>query len=599
MLSDLKSILSLLTTRERWKLALLFVLMLIAALLEAVGVGAVPLFVAFLMEPSKLSDHAILSKWLPELPSVVTTDLVIWGSLILFSFILFKSCFLAAVYYIQSRVVSLQYARLSNRMFRTYQKAPYDWIMQRGSSDLMRNIQNDTHQVINGVLMATLDLTLAVILSLSVVTVMVLATPSSTIISMSIVGLGLYTVIRLMRTRMRNAGMIQRAEFERSIQSIQQGFGAIVDARIIGCENYLSAIHRQSVLNSARADVVTFTLNKITPTVIEAVAVLGLLTVVFFIIRSGETIQSSLPVLSVIGVALIRLKQMAAKIANGANAINRSRPYIPGLLKDIRELDELELAQQDKVDRGQSISDFESLQIESISYCYPKSERPAVRKISLELRKGESIAFVGATGCGKSTMVNLILGLLQPQTGRILANEIDIQAAPNGWRNCLGYIPQSIFLIDDTLRANIAFGVPHDQVDPERLQSALTSAALATFIDELPDGLDTVIGERGVRLSGGQRQRLGIARALYFNPQVLVMDEATSALDNQTEAEVMQAIQNLKKERTLIMIAHRLSTVEDCDRLYFLEAGQIADAGNYQQLIETSPAFRSMAAVAD
>lgn len=594
LLKDIQSIGKLLTQRERWKLALLFGLMLVAAVLEAIGIGAVPVFITFLMQPSKLSEYEPVGSLLPVLPDVPSMGHVVWASVLLLAFVLFKSLFLAGVYYIQSRIVSMQMARLSNRMFRAYQKAPYDWLLQRSTSDLIRNIQNDTMQVIMGVFMPVLEIVLAVALSISVVAVMILATPGSTLISMGIVGVGLFALIHLMRSQMLRIGIIQRTETQRSLQSIQQGFGAIVDARIIGCEDYLASVHRGSVMRSARAGAQRNVFIKSTPLAIEAIAVFGLLTVLYFIINSGESIQSSLPTLAVIGVALIRLKQMASKLAASANQINNARPYIPGLLRDIAELKELDCKQAELNSRERLISEFDSLKLEQVSYAYPNSEKPAVKGISLELEKGESVAFVGSTGCGKSTLVNIILGLLQPQEGQVLVNGMDIRKDPQGWRECLGYIPQSIFLLDDTIRANIAFGVAEEAVDEDQVMRSLECAAMDEFVQSLPDGLDTVIGERGVRLSGGQRQRLGIARTLYFDPQVLVMDEGTSALDNRTEIKVMQAIQNLKKNRALIMIAHRLSTVEESDRLYFLHCGCVQCFGSYKHLFRSSSLFRNM-----
>jgi ABC-type multidrug transport system fused ATPase/permease subunit len=597
MFKDIKQLSALLTRKEKWKFVILFCSMVIAALLEATAVGAVPGFIAFLMRPASLNEFSWLNQHLPSLPETATVPLVLWASGLLMGFIILKNLFLAGVYYLQARIVGRQQARLSDRMFRAYQTASYDWFLQRSSSELQRNIQQDTSVVLGGVVMPMLDLVLAAVMSLAVLAVMLVATPTSTLISIGIVGLGLVGLIRLARKQLEQVGKIQHRESRESIKAIQQGFGAFVDARIIGCEKYLAQVYKRSLFRQIRAGIRSMVINKINPSVIETIAIFGMLIVLLFIIQSGKTLQESLPTLSVIAVIMMRLKRIASQVAGNINRINQSRPYIPGLIKDLHELHAMERQRSQKFVQAGTISDFQQLNIESIQYTYPNTERPALNGISLQLQKGESIAFVGSTGCGKSTLVNCILGLLHPQAGQIQVNGTDIHADPCGWRASLGYIPQSIFLIDDSLRANIAFGVPLKEIDPARIESALRSAALSEFVHSLEKGLDTLIGERGVRLSGGQRQRLGIARALYFNPQVLVMDEATSALDNQTETEVMQAIQNLKKDRTLIMIAHRLSTVEECDRLYFLDNGKIADVGSYRELIQQSAQFRAMATI--
>ncbi|MGJ8638546.1 MAG: ABC transporter ATP-binding protein [Opitutaceae bacterium] len=598
MISDIKSILGLLTSVERWKLVFLLCLMLTSGFLEAISVGIIPLYIAFLMRPSSLSENEWGSHIFHDLPDVVETSLIIKASLLLLVFTVGKNSFLAFVYYVQSRIAGMQRARLANRMFQAYQKAPYDWLSQRSTSELQRNIENDTTQILSGVIQPVLDLILATVLSISVITVLVLATPGSTLIGMLIIGFGLFGVTTLLRKRLNFTGEIARREYRRAIKSIQQGFGALVDARIIGCESFLVGVHRESVVRSAQANIVRGTLTKITPLLIETIAVLGLLTVLIIILSNDTNLLDALPVLSVLGIAIIRLKQMASKIAGGINMINASRPYIPAVLADLKRLKQFEAEQSTASDpTAAPIEKFENLEVDTISYTYPDNSTPALNNISISLRKGESIAFIGATGCGKSTLVNCILGLLTPQKGNIYVNNTEIRNDLKGWLNCLGYIPQVIYLIDDTLRANIAFGVKTEDIDEQRLRSALDSAALTSFVETLEKGLDTQVGERGVRLSGGQRQRLGIARALYFNPEILVMDEATSALDNQTENEVMQAIQNLKRERTLIIIAHRLSTVEDCDRLYLLKEGTLIESGTYSELIENSIEFKDLAAI--
>jgi ATP-binding cassette subfamily C protein len=239
-----------------------------------------------------------------------------------------------------------------------------------------------------------------------------------------------------------------------------------------------------------------------------------------------------------------------------------------------------------------------AIRLSKITYLYPETDRPALRDIHLTIHKGESVAFVGSTGSGKSTLVNIILGLLQPQTGTVEVDGVDIHQNLRGWLDHVGYIPQTIVLLDTTIRRNVAFGLPDDAIDDTQLWTVLEAAQLADYVRSLPEGLDTVVGERGVRLSGGQRQRVGLARALYPNPDVLIMDEATSALDNETENHVMQALEALKGDRTIIMIAHRLSTIRGCDCLFFLKDGRIKAHGTYDELCTLHGDFRRMVHVA-
>jgi ATP-binding cassette subfamily C protein len=236
-----------------------------------------------------------------------------------------------------------------------------------------------------------------------------------------------------------------------------------------------------------------------------------------------------------------------------------------------------------------------SIKFDNVQYSYPESDKPAIKDITLTIPKASSIAFVGPTGSGKTTLADILLGLLKPDKGSIKAGGHNIYENLSAWHARIGYIPQFIYLLNDTIKNNIAFGLEDSEIDKEKLDTAVQTAQLDEFISTLPEGIETVVGERGIRLSGGQRQRIGIARALYNNPEVLVMDEATSALDNTTETLLVQALEELKKDRTIIMIAHRLSTVKDCDKLYFMKEGRIIASGNYEKLLSTCDEFRKMA----
>ncbi len=591
---DLNKLRPLFDRRDKWKFVILFGLMFLGSLLETVGIGAIPAFVSLIMKPSSLSEFRWIGDMFTGLPDEPSIQLVFWASLALLLFIISKNIFLVFVYYVQARVVVGQRVLLSDRMFRVYQSAPYQWHLQRSSAELLRNIQNDTAKVLSNVLMPFLDLVMAITMAVSIVTLLVVNTPSAALMGFMITAIGLFIVIRLFQKRLRNIGGTLWREASEILKSIQQGFGALVDARILGHEAYLNKVHKAALLRQAKAERHQILIARSTPFAIETFAIAGLLTILLILIKTSENLASILPLIALLGVATLRLKQIATRLASSINLINVGRAFIPGIMNDLKELTTIEKEHKTRHSGKQKIEAFEALSIESVQYSYPNSDLPALNDISLQLNRGESIALVGATGCGKSTLVNAILGLLEPESGRILVNGVNIFQDLEGWRTHLGYIQQSIYLIDDTIRANVAFCVPQDEVDDEHLWATLRSARLEEFIHTLPEGLDTIVGERGVRLSGGQRQRLGIARALYPNPEVLIMDEATSALDNKTEVEVMQAIQNLKKDRTLIMIAHRLSTVKDCDRLHFLRNGKMEDYGTYAELQKSSTDFHEM-----
>ncbi len=594
ILGDLNNLSALLTKRDKTKFLILLCLVLLASLLEAVAIGAIPAFVTLITKPSVLAKNRWVGGWFPDLPDTPSLSLILWASGILFVFVVFKTLFLTFVFYIQARIITSQRVKLGDRMFRTYQSAPYEWYLQKNSAELLKKIHVDPANIIGGILMPLINLMMALIMAAFVLAVMVLNMPGLAFLSLLVTGGGILLIIRILQSYFRRIGEVTDREFEKVIKAIQQGFGAFVEARITGCEGYLRSTHRNSLLRIAAAQRLQSSLQKATPYAVETIAIFGMLIILFLLIRSTDAIVTVLPVISLLGVAMIRLKQLASQIAAAVNDMNAARAFIPGIVRDVQELSIIEAKRQTKDSRFRIIDQFNVLSLSAVTYCYPNAGTQAVRDISIQIERGESVAFIGATGCGKSTLINLILGLLEPQAGKITVNNTDIYGDVGGWRKLLGYIPQSIYLIDDTIQANVAFGVPNDEVDNDRLWTALRSAGLEKFVMSQPYDLNSVVGERGVRLSGGQRQRLGIARALYPAPEVLVMDEATSALDNRTEEKVMQAIQNIKQNRTLIMVAHRLSTVEDCDRLYFMSKGRIEDVGTFEELRQSSAGFREM-----
>lgn len=573
LFKELHQLSLLFSKNEKWKLVILFVIMGFASILEAISIGIIPLFVTSLLSPQTIYDYLPIKDLIPEIPEQATGNFVLWASLALLAFIFLKSAFLLFVNYAQSRIITHQRVYLSDLLFRTYQKAPYDWLTQRNSSELQRKVLLDTRALIDGVIVPCLDLVLAIGIAVAVSIAIVMSTPWQTLLSLLLIGSSMFAITKLLQKTMKRLGAIRRDQDAMAIKAFQQGFGAIADARIIGCEEHLAKTYHHAASRYSKAHQQILFLSNSTPIILEGIAIIGLLLTLYLLILAEGQIMQSLPILSAVAVATVRLKQQSSKIADGINRINSNRVYIPSIIQDLQQIKSsipLNAIHETSKSSG-LIKDFKNLKVIDVSYSYPNTNQSAVKSISLELNKGESIAFVGKTGCGKSTLASLILNLLQPQSGEILVNDINIRKDPEGWRKMLGYIPQSIFLLDESIRANIAFGVPEEKIDNARLQSSIESAALKEFVNSLPLKTDTVIGERGIRLSGGQRQRIGIARALYFNPEVLVMDEATSALDNETESEVMQAIQNIKKEHALIMIAHRLSTIKDCNQIYKLD----------------------------
>jgi len=361
---------------------------------------------------------------------------------------------------------------------------------------------------------------------------------------------------------------------------LQQGLGGAKDVKLLGREN--DFLKQYSIHNreSSKVGRLNNTIQQLPRIWLELLAVCGLVALVLVMLAQGGALETIIPKLGLFAVVTFRLMPSVSRLLNVMQSLKYCLPVIDILGKD------LSLFTPENIEKEVKISSFQNaLELQHITYTYPEVALPSLKDISLSIKHGESVGFIGTSGAGKSTLVDILLGLLPPDQGVVMVDGKDIRENLRGWQNQIGYVPQSIYLTDDTLLRNIAFGLSTEQIDNESVSKAIRAAHLADFIQSLPEGLNTVVGERGIRLSGGQRQRIGIARALYHDPSVLVLDEATSALDTATEKGVMDAVRELQGSKTIIIVAHRLSTIEHCDRLYRLENGQITSQGTPDKIL--------------
>jgi ABC-type multidrug transport system fused ATPase/permease subunit len=358
------------------------------------------------------------------------------------------------------------------------------------------------------------------------------------------------------------------------IQHLQQGLGGAKDVKLLGRES--DFLNQYSIHNkeSARVNQLNNTVQQLPRIWLELLAVCGLVALVLVMLAQGGALETIIPKLGLFAVVTFRLMPSISRLLNVMQSLKYCLPVIDVLQKDL-----ILPAPEEQENKSTQSTFHKSLELQHITYTYPSADLPSLKDISLSIQCGESVGFIGTSGAGKSTLVDILLGLLPPDHGVVSVDGKDIQKNLRFWQNQIGYVPQSIYLTDDTLLRNIAFGLSSEQINQESVLKAIRAAHLDDFIQSLPEGLNTIVGERGVRLSGGQRQRIGIARALYHDPSVLVLDEATSALDTATEVGVMEAVRELHGSKTIIIVAHRLSTIEHCDRLYQLENGQIKTYG--------------------
>ncbi len=580
---------------EKFKIILLFVMMMIAAALEVIGIGMIPVFVSIVATPDRVLEHDTWGPLLQRIGIEGSRDLLIYGATTLIVVFLLKNLYVVAYRYIEARFIFNRRYVFSHRLMTAYMQAPYPFYLQRNSNELLRNTTGEVNIMVNQVLSPLLRISKEVIMGLGVVIFLFVLEPLITLFVIMVMGGVAGLFLYLTQKKVKQYG-IEAQHYRRDMmKAARQGFSGIKDARVLNRERHLVEIFRRMARRSSTLQMRKKVISDIPRPLIETIAVTGIMAIALIMHLQGRPIVDIVPIVALFGVATVRLMPAIEQSTRHFTELRYNLAAVNPLYDDLSALKAYQ--QEFRSDRKKKAKTVltEKIAIRDLHYHYPNSEEQALNGVSLDIARGSAVAFVGPSGAGKTTIVDVLLGLLEPQKGEILVDGKNIFDSISAWQRNIGYIPQFIYLADDTMRRNIAFALPDDQVDEQKVQRAVEQAQLTELVERLPDGLDTVIGERGARLSGGQRQRIGIARALYHDPQVLVMDEATSALDNITEQQIIQAIDTLKGERTIVMIAHRLTTVMNCDVLYMMENGRITDQGTYAELLARNAGFREMA----
>lgn len=565
----LKRIISLLTPRQRWHALLLVIAMVFSALLEAASVGLVVPVVTLMMQ-GDIEQRYPMFKSLLGFAAGGAEDLVLPGMALLVVVFLFKAIFLGWMAYRQASFAFSLQASVSERLFRGYLQQPYMFHLQRNSAQLIRNAINETNQFTFGAILPGMVLMTETLVLAGLVALLIGFEPLGALLVIFLgggVGAAFY---RLTKNRIRTWGEDRQVHEGLRIQHIQEGLGGAKEVKLLGREAYFLERYALHNAASARTGELQTTLQSVPRLLLEFLAVLALAVVVLSAQASGRSSADLVPVFGLFSVAAFRLIPLANRILVAVQSLRFSVPVLDILTHELNVCSAPESQYQ-----APRLPFQDRLVIQGVSFSYPAATQPTLREVNFTLPQGQTVGFVGESGAGKSTLVNLILGLLTPSSGKFTVDGQVVQDHLRGWQLNIGYVPQHIYLTDDTLRRNIAFGVHDDEIDELALQRAVQAARLSELVDSLPQGLNTMVGERGVRLSGGQRQRIGIARALYGDPQVLVLDEATSALDHQTEQGVMEAVGALHGAITILIVAHRLSTVAKCDVVYRLRDGQL------------------------
>jgi ATP-binding cassette subfamily C protein len=596
MVPQIKKLLFLIGKQRRAKYCLLLFLMLCNALLEMVGVGAIPVFIYVLSSPDWILQHRWAMPFLHLLEIHNSRQMIIWAFVLLGTLFIAKNIFYSFLIFLKNKIVYHDQIVLGNRLFRAYMKADYNFFLSRNSAELLRNINNETRLVISDVLLPLMQLIMDGFVLLMIVILLFKVEPLITLLTFFVLGFCSFLFMRI--TNRKNKAYGREAQHHRQHMNkiVLEGISGIKEIKVLGRENHFLTQYRYSAVRTAMTLRYKQIINQLPKPFMETIAVTGMIFIALILLLMNRNLSAFIPVLSLFGVATLRLLPIFRTLVASYTDIRYNLYAVDPIFDDLKLLEKeavpsLENMKTEIVDPYP----FESeIIFRNVGYRYPKGKNEAVSDIYLRIPKGCVVGLVGPSGAGKTTIVDILLGLLVPQQGEVLVDHQDIFQDVRRWQINVGYIPQFIHLSDDTIRRNIALGVPDHEINDLKIKQALQAAQLEPLIRQLPEGLDTMVKERGVRLSGGQRQRIGIARALYNNPQVLIMDEATSALDNITEKSVIESIEALRGDRTIVMIAHRLTTVRNCDVIYLINEGRIVDHGSHDDLMQNSHAFRKM-----
>jgi ATP-binding cassette, subfamily B, bacterial PglK len=582
-------------TKSKYTALFLLVMILVGALFEMLGIGIVLPLITLFSFPDPLKANAFLNVIHGWLQPESQGQFMIWVLVGVILLYLIKNIYLFFLAYLQARFVQNRQYQIGCRLYRAYLNSPYTFHLKYNSSELLRNIKL-VSIVINSVLVPVMISISEILIAIVIFLLLVWVDPVSAILIT--VGLGIFLVgyFVLVRKRLVTLGEDFKEHEGKIFQQVYQGLGGIKEIKILGHEKYFYEGFSNQMWGYTYAYRLSTLIGQSGRFIVETTGVALMLGAVIFLLYYGRQPGEVLLTFSLFAVALVRLVPTVNRLNWAFTQIRFGIPSLDEVFAQLKNCEKLieEVSGEMTMD---SINFKHQIEFRNVTHKYEDSEKLSLDSVSISIPKNSSVAFVGSSGAGKTTAIDLSLGLLKPVAGEVLVDGKDIHRSIFSWQQKIGYVPQSIYLIDDTVKNNVAFGVKRELIDEEKVWTALRLAQLESFANELPESLDTLVGEGGVRFSGGQRQRIGIARALYHEPQVLIMDEATAALDNETERSFMDSIELLSGELTVILIAHRISTVKNCDNIFFLSNGRLAASGTYDSLLSTNAEFRQMAQV--
>ena len=598
MIEIYRKLFDLLDARERRRFYQLLALIVAMALIDMAGVAAILPFLAAVANPGKILHNRLLSVLYKGLGFSNDQSFLIFLGAMVFAVILLGLIVKSVTVYAIARFSHYRNHSISSRLLQGYLRQPYVWFLRRHSADLGRSILDEVNYLVGSALVPAMRM-LAQAVSLTTLTALLfLVNPVIALSVLLVLGGSYVAIFMVVRRALTRLGKRHAEANKDRFKIAQEVIGGIKDVKILGLEEtYLGRFRVPSAQVAASASA-SQAISEMPRNFLETIAFGGMVLLIMSLLASGNgSLGSILPTLGVFAFAGLRMFPAIQQVYHSLSTMRYTGAVLDNVHRDMLET-QANGSSPPSVHRDVApLGLNRQIELADLGYSYPGSTKPVLNGLSLEIQAQTTVGIVGGTGAGKTTAVDVILGLLEPQAGELRVDGVRI--GPDNlraWQNAIGYVPQQIFLVDDSVAANIAFGIPPEKVDRTAVERAARVANLHDFVvNELPNGYETEVGERGVRLSGGQRQRIGIARALYHDPEVLILDEATSALDNITERAVMEAVHNLSHEKTIIMIAHRLSTVRACDTIFLMEKGRLAAQGSYDQLVAENETFRRMA----
>lgn len=568
----------LLNLRQKRRVALLFIISIFGAFLEMLGVSLMIPIISAIMNPAIIQTNSVISRICSILDLHSYTTFVVVCILALIAVFVFKDIFLILQYYAQTRFVCNNRFATQQKLLHAYFNRSYEYYLNASTAEIMRVVQNDAGQVYN-LLSTLLFMASESIVSLVIIiTIFVIDWKMTLFVAIMMTSI-VVIIAKVVKPIMKNAGVELQRHSTITNKWLLQAINGIKEVKVSRKEYFFEDNYQKSGKYLIHSEKVNNVVSNIPRLLIEMVSICSMLSLIAVQILKGREVETLVPTLGAFAMAAVKLMPSANRIVGAINSIAYNEPALDRLIEHLSELEKIE-KDGNAFDSGKKadvdLTIDNRVELRNISYHYPNTSNNVLDSASMIIPVGKSVGIVGTSGAGKTTAVDIMLGLLIPQSGAVYVDDVDVMSDYRGWLSHIGYIPQMIFMLDESIRSNVAFGVKQEDIDDEKVWHCLEEAQLAEFVRKLPNGLNTMIGERGVRISGGQRQRIGIARALYEDPDLLLFDEATSALDNETEAAIMESINSLHGKKTMVIIAHRLQTIEGCDIVYRVNDGKIS-----------------------